>query len=63
MEHDSSFNIQLRTKNSFDFAENVEKQKEDNQIDLDVLFDLAEENKIMYNHVPVNSLIEDLADW
>ena len=37
------------------------KTKKDNEVDLDVFFDVAE-NKIMYNHVPVNSPIEDLEE-
>ena len=49
MEHKSSFNKQLRKKNPFDFTDYVEKQKEENEIDLDLFLELAEENKIIYN--------------
>ena len=44
----------------FDFTDYVEKQKEDNEIDLDLFLVLAEENKIIYNQVPVNTLKEDM---
>ena len=33
--------------------------KEENEIDLGLFFELAEENKIIYNQVAVNTLIED----
>ena len=35
-------------------------QKEENEIDLGLVFKLAEENNIIYNQVPVNTLIEDM---
>ena len=38
----------------------MEKQKEENEIDLGLILELAEENKIIYNQVPVNTLIEDM---
>ena len=60
MEHKSSFNKQLRTENPFDFTEYVEKQNEENEIDLGLFLELAEENKIIYNQIPVNTLIEDM---
>ena len=59
MEHESSFNKQLRKENPFDFTVYVEKQKEENEIDLGLFLELAEENKIMYNRTPVSILIED----
>ena len=49
----------LPVENPFDFTEYVEKQKEENEIDLGLFLELAEENKIIYNQVPVNTLIED----
>ena len=47
-------------ENPFDFTDYVEKQKEENEIDLGLFLELAEENKIIYNQVPVNTLIEDM---
>ena len=60
MEHKSSFNKQLRKENPFDFTDYVEKQKEENEIDLGLFLELAEENKIIYNQTPVNTLIENM---
>ena len=60
MEHKSSYNKQLRKENPFDFTDYVEKQKEENEIDLGLFLELAEENKIIYNQTPVNTLIEDM---
>ena len=45
--------------NPFDFTEYVEKQKEENDIALGLFFDVVEENKIIHNQVPLNTLIED----
>ena len=50
----------LPVENPFDFTECVEKQKEEKEIDLGLFLELAEENKIIYNQVPVNTLIEDM---
>ena len=50
----------LPVENPFDFTEYLEKQKEENEIDLGLFLELAEENKIIYNQVPVNNLIEDM---
>ena len=47
-------------ENPFDFTEYLEKQKEENEIDLGLFFELAEENKITYIQVPINELIEDM---
>ena len=47
-------------ENPFDFTECFEKKKEDNEIDLGLFLELAEENKIIYNQTPVNILIEDM---
>ena len=67
MEHNSSFNKQLKKKiknipkdNPFDFTDIVKKQQEDNEIDLGLFLELAEENKIIYNQIPINTLIEDM---
>ena len=65
MEHNSSFNKQLKSKNPpsenpFDFTDYVEMQKVENEIDFGLSFELAEENKIIYNQAPVNTLIEDM---
>ena len=46
--------------NPFDFTDYVEKQKEENEIDLGLFLELAEENKILYNQTPINNLIEDM---
>ena len=50
----------LPKENPFDFTDIVEKQKEENEIDLGLFIELAEENKIIYNQVPINILIEDM---
>ena len=50
----------LPKENPFDFTENVNKQKEENEMDLGLFLELAEENKIIYNQVPINILIEDM---
>ena len=47
MEHDSSINKQLREENRFDFTDYLKKQKEDDEIDLGLFLELAEENKII----------------
>ena len=47
----------LPKENPFDFTDIV---KEDDVIDLGLFLELAEENKIIYNQVPVNNLIEDM---
>ena len=47
-------------ENPFDFTDYVEKQKEENEIDLGLFLELAEENKIIYNQTPVTTLIEDM---
>ena len=60
MEHDSSINKQLREENPFDFTDYLKKQKEYNEIDLGLFLELEEENKIIYNQTPVNTLIEDM---
>ena len=50
----------LPKENPFDFTDFVEKQKEENEIDLGLFLELAEENKIIYNQVPINTLLEDM---
>ena len=50
----------LPKENPFDFTEYINKQKEENEIDLGLFLELAEENKIIYNQVPINILIEDM---
>ena len=50
----------LPVENPFDFTDYVEKQKEENEIDLGLFLELAEENKIIYNQAPVITLIEDM---
>ena len=50
----------LPKENPFDFTEYVNKQKKENEIDLGLFLELAEENKIIYNQVPINILIEDM---
>ena len=47
-------------ENPFDFTDVVKKQKEDDEIDLGLFLELAEENKIIYNETPINTLIEDM---
>ena len=50
----------LPKENPFDFTDIIEKQKEENEIDLGLFLELAEENKIVYSQVPVTTLIEDM---
>ena len=50
----------LPKENPFDFTDSVEEQTEENEIDLGLFLELAEENKIIYNQVPINILIEDM---
>ena len=38
----------------------MKHQKDDNKIDLGLFLEVAEENKIVYNQIPVNTLIEDM---
>ena len=47
----------LPKENPFDFTDIV---KEDDEIDIGLFLELAEENKIIYNQVPITSLIEDI---
>ena len=50
----------LPKENPFDFTEYVNKQKEENEIDVGLFLELAEENKIIYNQVPIDILINDM---
>ena len=50
----------LPKENPFDFTEYINKQKEENEIDLGLFLELAEENKIVYNLLPINILIKDM---
>ena len=50
----------LPIKNPFDFSDYLNKQKEDDEIDLGIFFELAEENKIVYDQAPVNTMIGDM---
>ena len=47
-------------ENPFHFTECVKNQKEEIEVDLGLFLEIAEENKILYNQVPVNTLIEDM---
>ena len=38
----------------------VKKQREDDEIDFGLFLELAEENKVIYNQTPVNTLTEDM---
>ena len=42
----------------FDFTEYVEKQKGENEIDIGLFFEIAEQNRNIYNQTPLNSIIE-----
>ena len=53
-------NSSLPVENPFDFTEYVKKKKEENEIDLGLFLELAEENKIIYNQTPINNRIEDM---
>ena len=48
----------LPKENPFDFTDIV--KEDDDEIDLGLFLELAEENKIIYNQVPVTTLIEDM---
>ena len=48
------------SENPLDFTENVENPKEEIEIDLGVFFELAEENKNIYNQTPVDTLKENM---
>ena len=50
----------INKENPSDFTKYIEKQKKDNGIYLGFLFELAEENKIIYNQVLLNTLVEDM---
>ena len=50
----------IHKENLFDFTDYVKKQKEDVEIDDGLFLKLAEENKIIYNHTPVNTMKEDM---
>ena len=50
----------LPIETPFDFTDIVKKQKEENEIDLGLFLEPAEENKIIYNQVPINILVEDM---
>ena len=47
----------LPKENPFDFTGIVKK---DDEIDLGLFLELAEENKIIYNQLPINTLVEDM---
>ena len=47
----------LPIENPFDFTDIVE---EENEIDLGLFLELAEENKFIYNQAPINTLVEDM---
>ena len=48
----------LPKENPFDFTDIV--KEDDDVIDLGLFLELAEENKIIYNQVPISTLIEDM---
>ena len=48
----------LQSENPFNFTD-IEMQREENEIGLGSFFEESEGNKIVYNQVPVNTLIED----
>ena len=48
------------SENPFDFTEYVQRQKEEDEIDLGSFLEIAAEYKIVYNQTPVNTLIEDM---
>ena len=50
----------LPIESPFDFTDYVEKQEEENEVDLGLFLELAEENKIIYKQTPVNTLIEGM---
>ena len=50
----------LPIENPFDFTDYLPNQNEESEIDFGLFFELAEENKIIYNQTPVNTSIEDM---
>ena len=50
----------IPNKNPFHFTEYVKKQKQDDEIDLGLFLELAEENTIINNQTPVNTRIENM---
>ena len=53
-------NKNIPMENPFDFTDYLENQKKDNEIDLSLFLEVAEENKILYNQTPVNTLKADM---
>ena len=47
-------------ENLFDFTEYGKKQKEDDEVDLGLFLELAEEKQPINNQTPVNTLIEGM---
>ena len=57
----SKKNYKLPNGNPFDFIEYLERQREgENEVNLCLFLELAKEGKMVYNHAPVNTLIEDM---
>ena len=52
----------LPNENLFDFTEQLEWQKEETENHLVLFFELAEENEMIYNPVPINTLIGGLEE-
>ena len=50
----------LPIENPFDFTEYVENQNEENEMDLGLFFEFAEDNKIIYHQKPLNILKENM---
>ena len=51
-------NKNLHKEKSFVFTVYLERWREENEIDIDLFLELAQEYKIVHNHAPVNKLIE-----
>ena len=50
----------LLSEIQLDFTDLNERRKQEDGIDLGLFFELAEEHEIVFNKIPVNTLIEDL---
>ena len=44
----------------FDFTDLIERQKEEFDTDLDLCFQVAEQDKLIYNQTPRKTIIEDI---
>ena len=53
-------NINIPQDNPFGFLEYLERQRQENGVDLGLFLELAQKGKIVHNHAPVNTPLEDI---